>query len=80
MSKHDAVLRYNAAMTVFKNWKESDLISAEELLTIDTITAEKYGSSSCSIYRRNDLICTENRANMGMQLYKEGVDTHGSNC
>ena len=80
MNKHDAVLRYNAAMTVFKNWEESGFISKEELLAIDTITAEKYGLSLSSIYRRNNLQCAENRANMGMQLYKEGVDIHGSNC
>jgi hypothetical protein len=70
MNKQDAVLCYKTAMTVFENWMVSGLISEEELLAIDTITAEKYGLTSCSIYRRNDLICAENRANIDMQLYK----------
>jgi hypothetical protein len=64
MSKNDAVLRYKAAMSVFKSWRESGLISAEELSAIDTMLAQKYGLSSCSIYRENDLICSQNRANI----------------
>ena len=70
MSKHDAVLRYKAAMTVFKNWAANGLITVEELLAIDTIMSRKYGLSLSSIYRGNDLLCAENRANIGMDYNK----------
>ena len=70
MNKNEAILRYKTAMTVFKNWLADGLISREELLAIDTITAEKYGLSLSSIYRGIDLICAENRANIGMDYNK----------
>ena len=62
---NDAVLNYKTAMSVFKSWREAGLISEEELLAIDTITAEKYGLSLTSIYRETDLICSENRVIYG---------------
>ena len=65
MSKNDAVLNYKTAMSVFKSWREAGLISEEELLKIDTITAEKYGLSLSSIYRANDLICSKKRVIYG---------------
>ena len=68
MSSPDAVLRYKTAMSVFKLWLASGTISEEELLTIDTIVAEKYGVSLSSIYREDYLICAQNRANMGSIL------------
>ena len=68
MSNQDAVLRYKTAMSVFKVWCASGAISEEELLTIDTIVAEKYGVSLSSIYREDYLICAKNRANMGSIL------------
>jgi hypothetical protein len=64
MSKEEAVLRYKASMSVFKKWASEGLISEEELLAIDTIIAEKYGVSSSSIYRENDLLCVPFRANI----------------
>lgn len=65
MSKDEAVLRYKTAMSVFKNWLENGVINEEELLALSTNLADKYGLSSCSIYLENDLLCKENRANMG---------------
>ena len=56
MDKQDAVMRYKAAMAVFKGWRDDGLITQEELLAIDTRLAAKYGLSSCSIYRENGLI------------------------
>jgi hypothetical protein len=64
MSKEEGVIRYKASMSIFKSWAAEGLISGEELLAIDTMIAEKYGVSLSSIYRENDLICTEISANI----------------
>jgi hypothetical protein len=61
VDKPEAVVRYKAAMAIFKGWRENGLITAEELLAIDTRLAHKYGLSSCSIYRENGLIKPQNR-------------------
>ena len=65
MSKEDAILHYKAAMAVFKNWLATGVISTTDLLQIDTILAQKYGLSSCSIYLEKDLPCKENRGIYG---------------
>jgi hypothetical protein len=65
MSKEEAILRYKAAMSVFKNWLADGVISADDLLAIDTILAQKYGLSSCSICLENDLLCKEKRVIYG---------------
>ena len=65
MSREDAILRYKASMTVFKNWLAAGMISDDELLKIDTILAHKYGLSSCSIFLENDLPCKGNRVIYG---------------
>lgn len=64
MNKQDAVAHYKAAMAVFQKWFDDGIITEEDLTEINTITAEKYGLSSCSIYRRNDLIYKGNDANI----------------
>ena len=51
MSKVEAVMYYKTSMSIFRQWRKNGLISREELMAIDTIIAEKYGISSCSIYR-----------------------------
>ena len=61
MSKEDAILRYNVAMTVFKNWLSAGVISDYDLLEIDAVLAHKYGLSPCSIFLENDLLCKENK-------------------
>ena len=61
MSKEDGILRYKTAMAVFKNWLAEGVISDADLVEIDTILAQKYGLSSCSIFLENDLLCKENR-------------------
>jgi len=65
MSKEEAILRYKAAMAVFKNWLAEGVISNDDLLAIDTTLAQKYGLSSCSIFLENDLLCKENRVIYG---------------
>ena len=65
MSKGDAIFRYKTAMSIFKNWLATGVISATDLLEIDTILAQKYGLSSRSIFLENDLLCKENRGIYG---------------
>ena len=65
MSKEDAILRYKASMAVFKNWLAEGVISDADLLEIDSILAQKYGLSTCSIFLENDLLCEENRGIYG---------------
>ena len=65
MSKEEAILRYKTAMSVFKKWLSDGVISADDLLEIDTMLAQKYGLSSCSIYLENDLLCREKRGIYG---------------
>ena len=60
MSKGDSILRYKTAMSIFKNWLATGVISATDLLEINTILAQKYGLSTRSIFLENDLLCEEN--------------------
>jgi len=76
MGKNEAVLRYKTSMSVFKRWREHGWISGEELLAIDTMLTEKYGLSSCSIYRENVLILQANRV-----IYSSTKGgAYGKNC
>ena len=65
MSKEDAILRYKASMAIFKNWLATGVISATDLVEINTILAQKYGLSTRSIFLENDLLCKENRGIYG---------------
>ena len=47
---------YLASMTQAKKMLSHGIISSGDYLKIDTIIAEKYGISSCSLYRGIDLI------------------------
>ncbi len=76
MDKTEAIMRYRAAMTVFKGWRDSGLITDEELLAIDTKLAAKYGLSSCSIYRDYGLIKPKIRAIYG----NAKGEADGENC
>ena len=53
MTKNEAVMRYKAAVAVFKKWLSKGLISKDEFAIIHTKTAEKYGISSTSIFFEN---------------------------
>ena len=65
MSKGEAILRYKAAMVVFKNWLVDGLITADDLSVINIKLAQKYGLSSRSIYLEHNLLCGENRVIYG---------------
>jgi hypothetical protein len=62
MSKEEAILSYKASMAAFRHYLADGAITETDPLAIDTMLAEKYGLSSCSIYLENDLLCGEKRA------------------
>ena len=52
MSDYDKRLfAYQTAMALARSMRSKGLISAKEYAKIDTIIAENYGISSCSIFR-----------------------------
>jgi len=51
MSKELAIIHYRASMSIFNSWASKGIITEAELLTIDTMVAQKYGLSFDSIYR-----------------------------
>ena len=55
MNKTEAVLRYKTSMAVFRKWRSDGIITDADLLALCTTFADKYGLSSCSIFRDNDL-------------------------
>ena len=65
MNKEEAIIRYKASMSVFKNWFLDGVITEADLLTINTMLAQKYGLSSRSIFLEKDLLCKENRVIYG---------------
>ena len=50
MTKTEALMRYKAAVSVFKKWLSSGFITKRDFDIINTNTAEKYGISLSSIY------------------------------
>ena len=51
MSYIKRIIYYQTAMTVFRKWLDEGIICDDDLERIEAIIAEKYGLSSCSIYR-----------------------------
>ena len=64
MDKDEAILRYKTAMAMFRKWLSDGIITEDDLSVIETTLADKYGLSSCSIYRDSDLLCMKKRANI----------------
>ena len=56
--------QYISSMIQAKRLLKDGIISENDFTEIDTILAEKYGLSSCNIYRGIDLIYKDNRGNM----------------
>jgi hypothetical protein len=56
--------QYMASMLQAKKLMTMGILTSEDYAIIDTIIAEKYGISSCSIYRGIDLIYGEINGNM----------------
>ena len=61
--------QYLASMLQAKQMLSMGILTLEDYATIDTIMTEKYGISSCSLYRGIDLIYGGFRGNMSR--YKE---------
>lgn len=55
VDKERALMCYATTMQIVMNWMVQGLITEEEYSQIDTITAEKFGVSTRSIWRRNNL-------------------------
>ena len=60
----DRVCGYKSAMAQARLMLLKGILTGSEYLEIDTMMAEKYGLSSCSLYRDNDLLYKENDGNM----------------
>ena len=50
MNKEKAIIHYTAAVAVFRKWLELGLITPDEFNKISTMTGEKYGFNSTSIF------------------------------
>lgn len=59
--KNEAVMQYRASMSMFKGWYDNGVISLDDLRVIDTKMTEKYGLSSSSIFRPQDLLFSPKR-------------------
>ena len=60
---------YKSAMAQAWFMLSKEILTESEYIKIDTIMAEKYGLSSCSLFRDNALLYKENDGNMSH--YKE---------
>ena len=67
---YSRVQGYKSAMAQARVMLSGGLITASEYAIIDTMMAEKYGLSSCSLFRDNDLLYSSIRGNMS---HYEGV-------
>ena len=67
---NDRVLGYKSAMAQARRMLSEGIINEAEYAIIDTMMAEKYGLSSCSLFRENDLLYSSIRGNMS---HYEGV-------
>lgn len=69
---YSRVLGYKSAMVQARRMLANGIISGPECAKIETIIAEKYGLTSCSIFRENDFINYRLRGNMS---HYKGVKT-----
>ena len=67
---NERVLGYKSAMAQARRMLSVGIINETEYAKIDTMMAKKYGLSSCSLFRDNDLLYSSIRGNMS---HYEGV-------
>ena len=60
----DRICCYKSAMAQARLMFLKGILTESEYAIIDTIMAEKYGLSSCSLFRENDLLYKESDGNM----------------
>ena len=58
------VIRYRAAMFLYKKWLVSGLITKADHLKLDTMTARKFGLSDNSVWRDINLLSQDTQGNM----------------
>jgi lambda repressor-like predicted transcriptional regulator len=51
--RRQAIMAYKSTVAVFRKWLSYGLISQTDYSRIERIIAEKYGLSSCSIWRES---------------------------
>lgn len=56
MADELSLICYQSTMRIARQWLGSGLITVEEYKKFDTITADKFGVSACSIWRDINLI------------------------
>ena len=61
---NDRILGYKSAMVQARRMLIEGIINEAEYAIIDTMMAEKYGLSSCSLFRENGLLYSSTRGNM----------------
>lgn len=61
---HSQQLGYKSAMAQARRMLSAGIINEAEYAIIDTMMAEKYGLSLCSLFRDNDLLYSSIRGNM----------------
>lgn len=61
---NDRILGYKSAMAQARRMLSAGIVTKAEYDIIDTTMAEKYGLSSCSLFRENDLLYSSIRGNM----------------
>ena len=67
---NERVFGYKSAMAQARRMLLEGIINEAEYTIIDTMMAEKYDLSSCSLFRENDLLYSSIRGNMS---HYEGV-------
>ena len=60
----ERILDYKSAMAQARRMLSAGIITEDEYDIIDTMMATKYGLSSCSLFRENDLLYSSIRGNM----------------
>lgn len=60
----DSICGYKSAMAQARLMLLKGILTEDEYAIIDTMIAEKYGLSSCSLFRENDLLYKERDGNM----------------
>lgn len=60
----DGICGYKSAMAQARLMLTNGIITEDEYAIIDTMMTKKYGLSSCSLFRENDLLYKENNGNM----------------
>lgn len=60
----DCICCYKSAMAQARLMLSKGILTESEYIEIDTMMAEKYGLSSCSLFRDNDLLYKVSDGNM----------------